>query len=107
MINNTEHENQSHDFNNKSQNTHTHTHTHTHTYIYIHLLYIYYLHQVLVEALRLSRSVACGILLPGPGIKPASPALQGGLNHWTSSGYKEAVSELTGPQGKSLYMSSL
>ena len=34
MINNTEHENQSHDFNNKSQNTHTHTHTHTHTYIY-------------------------------------------------------------------------
>lgn len=28
MINNTEHENQSHDFNNKSQNKHAHTHTH-------------------------------------------------------------------------------
>ena len=30
-------------------------------------------------ALRLSYPLACGILAPQPGIKPASPALQGGF----------------------------
>ena len=48
MINNTEHENQSHDFNNKSQNKHAHTHTHTHKYkhtltlVYMHLSQSYF-----------------------------------------------------------------
>ena len=29
--------------------------------------------------------VACGILVPQPGIKPAPPALEvGSLNHWTT-----------------------
>ena len=32
-----------------------------------------------VMALRLSCSAAYGILVPGPGIEPMSPALQGGL----------------------------
>ena len=27
---------------------------------------------------------ACGILAPQPGIEPAPPALEGGLNHWTA-----------------------
>ena len=37
----------------------------------------------LVEALRLSCRVVCGILLPWPGIEPTSPELQRGtLNHW-------------------------
>ena len=33
----------------------------------------------LIVVLRLSSSVACGILVPWPGIKPVSPALQGGF----------------------------
>ena len=45
--------------------------------------------QTLVVALRLSCFLACGILVPSPGIKPMSPAWQGGF--------------LTaGPPGKSL-----
>ena len=32
-----------------------------------------------VAALELSCSVACGILVPRPGVKPMSPALEGGL----------------------------
>ena len=32
-----------------------------------------------------SYHVACGILVPGPGIKPATPALEvQSLNHWTT-----------------------
>ena len=31
------------------------------------------------RALRLSCPVACGILVPRPGIEPASPALEGGF----------------------------
>ena len=27
---------------------------------------------------------ACGILTSQPGIEPAPPALEGGLNHWTT-----------------------
>ena len=31
------------------------------------------------------RHVACGILVPQPGIKPTAPALEvQGLNHWTA-----------------------
>ena len=47
-----------------------------------------------VVALRLSCSEAYGILLPQPGIEPASPALQGGFL-------------TTGPSGKSLRRYSL
>ena len=42
-----------------------------------------------VEAHRLSCPVACGILIPGPGIEPMSPALAGRFL-------------TTGPPGKSL-----
>ena len=42
----------------------------------------------LVVAHGLSCSVACGILVPGPGVEPASPALQDGF-------------VTTGPSGKS------
>ena len=40
----------------------------------------------LVVAHGLSCPVACGILVPQPGIEPASPALIGRwiLNHWTT-----------------------
>ena len=34
----------------------------------------------LVEARRLSCPAACGILVPQPGMEPASPALEGGLD---------------------------
>ena len=34
---------------------------------------------LVVLAQGLSCSVACGIFLPGPGIKPMSPALAGGF----------------------------
>ena len=34
-------------------------------------------HQALVAACRLSCPQVCGILFPGPGIEPTSPALQG------------------------------
>ena len=35
--------------------------------------------------LGLSFPMACGILVPQPGIKPTTPALEGGfLNHWTT-----------------------
>ena len=37
-----------------------------------------------VVACSLSCSMAWGILVPRPGIEPASPALQGGPNHWTT-----------------------
>ena len=43
----------------------------------------------LVDAHGLSCPVACGILVPRPGIEPASPALEGGFF-------------TTGPPGKSL-----
>ena len=37
-----------------------------------------------VMAHRLSCPVVCGILVPQPGIKPTTPALQGRFfNHWT------------------------
>ena len=51
------------------------------------LLLQYQLQQL--TALRLSRSVTCEILVPQPGIKPTSPAQQGGFL-------------TTGPLGKSL-----
>ena len=35
--------------------------------------------------LGLSFPMACGILVPQPGIEPTTPALEGGfLNHWTT-----------------------
>ena len=37
-----------------------------------------------VVASGLSCSTACGILVPGPGIEPMSPALKADLNHWTT-----------------------
>lgn len=36
-----------------------------------------------VAAYEVSFLASCGILVPQPGIQPASPALEGGLNHWT------------------------
>ena len=44
-----------------------------------------------VTACRFSCSVACGILVPQPGIEPTSPALQG-------------IFLTTGPPGKSLLL---
>ena len=39
-----------------------------------------------VVVLGLSFPMACGILVPQPGIKPTTPALEGGfLSHWTTS----------------------
>ena len=37
-----------------------------------------------VVAHRLTCPAACGILVPPPGMEPASSALQGGFLHWTS-----------------------
>ena len=42
----------------------------------------------IVVACGLSCPTACGILVPGPGLEPASPALEGGFSS-------------TGPPGKS------
>ena len=57
--------------------------------LFLKYLFIYFwLHRVLVAARGLSCPAACGILVPRPGIEPASPALAGGFL-------------TTGPPGKS------
>ena len=45
-----------------------------------------WLHQILVVACRLSCPVVCGILVPWPGIEPASPAVEGVLLETGSPG---------------------
>ena len=50
------------------------------TFIYLVVLGLHCRTQAsVVVALGLSCSIACELLLPGPGIKPMSPALQGGF----------------------------
>ena len=56
----------------------------------IYLPIHFWLHLVLVGARRLICPAACGILVPWPGIEPASPALEGRFL-------------ATGPPGKSLH----
>ena len=56
------------------------------------LMYVYVLHtELLYLFIYLSRTAACGILGPRPGIEPVPPELEErSLNHWTA-----------GPPGKS------
>ena len=62
----------------------------TQFYLFIYFkLYLFRLHWVLVVARKFGCSTACGILVPQPGIKPMSPALEGQFL-------------ATGPPGKSL-----
>ena len=61
---------------------HTHTHTHTHTHIYIHTIILFHL---LFKFILFFGHVTYGILVPQPGIKPMSPAVDTqSLNHWTA-----------------------